>query len=119
MSEININDEPFTLAEAAAFLKISPRTVSSMIKRGDLTGRQTCGTSGKYLVLRSACIDYLRNPSQNRPASMGDGTTGGPSCQSPSGAEYGTVISLPQQEKELGDRLAQRTRNKHRNSMTS
>jgi len=112
-------DEPLTLAEAAAFLKVSSRTVSNMIKRGDLVGRQTGGSSGKYLVLRSACLDYLRNPSQNRPASMGDGAKGVALCQSPSGAEYGTVISLPRQAKELGDRLAQRTRSKHRNCMTS
>ena len=112
------HDEPLTLAEAACFLKVSARTVSNLIKRGDLNGRRTAGTGGKYLVLRSACIDYLSNPTQNRPASMGDGTTGGPSCQSPLGAEYGTVISLPRMEKELGDRLAQRTKSKLRSCTT-
>ncbi|WBG92791.1 excisionase [Pantoea piersonii] len=83
-----------------------------MIKRGDLVGRRTGGDCGKYLVLRSACIAYLSNPTQNRPASMGDGKAGGPSCQSPSEAEYGTVISLPRQAKELGARLALRTRSR-------
>lgn len=99
MSELNINDEPLTLTEAAAFLKVSPRTVSSMIKRGDLVGRQTFGTSGKYLVLRSACIDYLRNPSQNRPASMGDAITGGPSCQSPLGGSMALSFLYPGRKK--------------------
>ncbi|WP_376749035.1 helix-turn-helix domain-containing protein [Mixta calida] len=107
-----------TLSEAAAYLKVSSRTVSNLIKKGDLVGRRTGGDSGKYLVLKSACIDYLRNPTQNRPASMGDGTTGGPSCQSPSEAVYGTVISLPQMAKGLGDRLGQRTRSKRRSCMT-
>ncbi|RRZ93672.1 helix-turn-helix domain-containing protein [Erwinia sp. 198] len=106
------NDEPLTLAEAAAFLKVSSCTVNNMIKRGDLVGRQTGGTSGKYLVLRSACIDYLSNPPQNRPASMGDSAKGVALCQSPSEAEYGTVISLPRQAKELGARLALRTRSR-------
>ncbi|WP_260467609.1 helix-turn-helix domain-containing protein [Pantoea dispersa] len=113
------NDEPLTLAEAATFLKVSARTVSNLIRRGDLNARRTAGSSGKYLVLRSACIDYLSNPTQNRPASMGDGRTGVTSCQSPSGAEYGTVISLPRMEKELGDRLAQRTKSKLRSCTTN
>ncbi|WP_072032283.1 helix-turn-helix domain-containing protein [Erwinia sp. 9145] len=113
------HDEPLTLAEAAAFLKVSPRTVSNLIKRGDLIGRQTGGNAGKYLVLRSACIDYLSNPSQNRPASMGDGAKGEALCQSPSEAGYGTVISLPRMAKELGDRLAPRTRGKRRSCTTN
>ncbi|MGP2520508.1 helix-turn-helix domain-containing protein [Pantoea ananatis] len=112
------NDEPLTLAEAALYLKVSARTVSNLIRRGELPARRTGGDSGKYLVLRSACIDYVRNPSQNRPASMGDGTNGGPSCQSPSGAGYGTVISLPRMAKELGDRLTQRTKSKRRSCTT-
>lgn len=111
-------DETWTLAQAAGFLKVSSRTVSNLINRGELVGRRTSGDTGKYLVLRSACIAYLSNPSQNRPASMGDGTTGGPSCQSPSGEEYGTVISLPRMAKELGDRLGQRTKNKRRSCTT-
>jgi hypothetical protein len=112
------NDEALTLAEAACFLKVSSRTVSNLINRGDLVGRRTGGDTGKYLVLRSACIAYLSNPTQNRPACMGDGTTGGPSCQSPSGEEYGTVISLPRMAKELGDRLGQRTKSKRRSCTT-
>lgn len=36
-------DEPLTLAEAANYLKVSPRTVSNLIKRGVLIGQRTSG----------------------------------------------------------------------------
>ncbi|WP_406704989.1 helix-turn-helix domain-containing protein [Sodalis sp.] len=112
-------DEPLTLTEAASYLKVSPRTVSNLIKSGELIGKRTSGGTGKYLVLLSACIDYLTQPTQNHPASMGDGKKGVPSCQSPSEAGYGTVISLRQMAKGLEDRLAHRTRNKRRSYTTS
>ncbi|WP_155847003.1 helix-turn-helix domain-containing protein [Arsenophonus nasoniae] len=112
-------DEPLTLAEAANYLKVSPRTVSNLIKRGVLIGQRTSGGAGKYLILRSSCIDYLTQPTQNHPASMGDDKKGVLSCQSLSEAGYGTVISLRQMAKGLEDRLAHRTRNKRRSYTTS
>ncbi|MGL9736400.1 MAG: helix-turn-helix domain-containing protein [Symbiopectobacterium sp.] len=118
-----------TLAQAADYLQVSKRTISSLINKGELVGRRTGGNSGKYLVMKSACVEYLSNPPhpsveylsnppQNRNARVGDQTKGKPICQSPSEAEYGTVISLPRMAKELGDRLGQRTKSKHRSCTT-
>lgn len=112
------DEKPMTLAQAADYLQVSKRTVSSLINKGDLVGRRTGGNSGKYLVLKSACVEYLSNPPQNRNASVGDQTKGKPICQSPSEAGYGTVISLPRMAKELEDRLGQRTKSKHRSCTT-
>lgn len=110
-----MNDErPMTLAQAADYLQVSKRTVSSLIKKGEMIGRRTGGDSGKYLVLKSACIEYLSKPPQNRSASVGEQAKGKPICQSPSEAGYGTVISLPRMAKELGNRLEQRTKSKRK-----
>nr|WP_281177715.1 helix-turn-helix domain-containing protein [Tatumella morbirosei] len=105
-------DSVFSLAKAAQELNVSTRTLSGMIKRGCIPARRTAGNKGKYIILESVIIDYLKCSEDDRPASMGV-DKGELSCQSPSGAEYGTVISLPRQAKELGDRLALRTRNRH------
>ncbi|AWK14181.1 helix-turn-helix domain-containing protein [Candidatus Fukatsuia symbiotica] len=108
-------DTRLTLKGAAELLGLSPRTVSKIIKSGALFGRRSDGKGGKYMILKSACIDYLRNPQ----ARGGDDTfKGGKRCHSYSEGEYGTAISLPRQAKELGDRLVQRTRSKQRSCMT-
>lgn len=112
------NERPMTLAQAADYLQVSKRTVSSLIKKGDLVGCRTSGNSGKYLVLKSACIEYLSNPPQNHNASVGVQTKGKPICQSPSEVGSGTVISLPRMAKELGDRLIQRTKSKRKSCTT-
>ncbi len=90
-----MNDEkPMTLAQAADYLQVSKSTVSKLIKKGELTGRRTSGNSGKYLVLKSACIEYVSNPSLNRnaSASAGEQTEGKTLCRSLSEVEYSTVI---------------------------
>ncbi|WP_291973176.1 helix-turn-helix domain-containing protein [Candidatus Symbiopectobacterium sp.] len=123
MCEIRLDDEPFTLIEAAAFLKKSQRTVRSLIKAGLLTARKS-GPNGKghYEILKSECLAYYGRASQNQAvnAEIGHQQKGNNRWHSNNVTAIGTAtLSSRTVEKELENALTRHTRNKRRNSMIS
>lgn len=109
-----MENEPLTAAEAGALLRLSVKTVRKLISSGELAGRSV---GGRYRTTRAACIAYIECPSQNSFANTG-GRTGEKTCQSPNETEYGTVISLHHQAKELDSLLTRGTKNRRRSSTT-
>ncbi|MCG3471769.1 helix-turn-helix domain-containing protein [Xenorhabdus bovienii] len=108
-------DDIWDTKEAAKKLKTTPRTVAYLISTGVIEGKRV----GKgYKTTKSAVLAYINSPMQTHIASEG-GRNGVKSCQSPKEKEYGTVISLHRQERELGNLLARGTKSKHRSCMTS
>lgn len=58
------NNEWLTAAEAAAYLKISPRTIVAWAKQGRIPGHRLSGTARiTWRFLRSELDDILRGPS--------------------------------------------------------
>lgn len=110
-----MENEPMTPKEAGLLLRVSPRTVRNLISSGELVGRRV---AGKYRTTRAACLAYIEYPPHTQEASAGD-RDGGNQSQSPKETEYGTVISLRRQGKELGDLLVRGTKSKLRSSTTS
>ena len=109
------SDKPITAQQAADLLIVSARVIYRLIDSGELAGRKV---GNKYRTTEAACIAYLKTPRDPVIANAGE-HKGEILCQSPSGAEYGTVISLRRQEKELGDLLARGTKSRLRSSTTS
>ena len=106
---------PMTAQQAAEFLIVSPRTIYRLIDSGQLMGQKV---GNKYRTTDAACIAYLHAQRDPVPASTGEHKRED-LCQSPSEATCGTVISLRQQEKELGSLLARGTKNRLRSCTTS
>ncbi|WP_237657960.1 hypothetical protein [Tolumonas lignilytica] len=113
-----MDEEVFTLREAAAFMKFGERFTRGLIKARKLLASQT-SKNGEYRILKSSCIDCIKNMTHNE-------SVGGIDCsnktevtktwQSTSGAKCGTVTSQHQTVVELGARLAQRTKGSPRNT---
>ena len=122
MSEININDVPFTLAEAAAYLKKSQRTVRGLIKSGLLTSRKS-GPNGKghYEILKSECLAYYGRAAQNQAVNAdGHQQKGNSRWPLNTVTAIGTAtMSNRVVAKELGAALTRQTRNKRKNSTIS
>ncbi|WP_458044137.1 helix-turn-helix domain-containing protein [Phytobacter sp. AG2a] len=110
-----VSEKPLTAQQAAELLIVSPRTIYRLIDSGELAGKKV---GNKYRTTDAACIAYLNNPRDPVAASAGE-HKGGKLCPSPSGAEYGTVISLRRQGKELDSLLVRGTRSKLRSCTTS
>ncbi|WP_340608039.1 helix-turn-helix domain-containing protein [Xenorhabdus bharatensis] len=112
---MNIEDDIWDTKKAAKELNVSSKTVASLIATGVIDGKRI----GKgYKTTKSAVLAYIKSPMQTHGASKGD-RNGGKSCQSPKETEYGTVISLHRQERELGNLLARGTKSKRRSCMTN
>lgn len=109
------SDKPITAQQAAELLIVSPRVIYRLIDTGELAGRKV---GNKYRTTEAACIAYLSAPHETKKANAGD-HKGEDLCQSPSEAEFGTVISLRRQERELGALLVRGTKNKLRSSTIS
>jgi hypothetical protein len=115
-----MDEEVFTLRGAAAFIKFSERFTRGLIKAGKLLAFQT-SKNGEYRILKSSCIDCIKSMTHNE-------SVGGIDCsnktevskqwQSSSGVKCGTVTSQRQTVVELGARLAQRTKSKHKSITT-
>ncbi|MHA0917160.1 helix-turn-helix domain-containing protein [Kosakonia cowanii] len=110
----------FTRDEAAAFLRISEGTVAEWIKTGRLpaTRKNPSKKKSPYLICKTDCIAALKNPIHNQPVNAVD-VQEDKACQSNSVQVRGTATSLRLVESELDGLLAQRTKGKHRNSMTN
>ena len=110
-----VSEKPITAQQAAEFLIVSPRTIYRLIDSGLLLGQKV---GNKYRTTDAACIAYLH--AQRDPVSASTGEHKREVlCQSPSEATYGTVISLRQQEKELGILLVRGIKNRLRSCTTS
>ncbi|MEQ2025365.1 helix-turn-helix domain-containing protein [Xenorhabdus szentirmaii] len=108
-------DDIWDTKEAAKKLKTTPRTIANLISTGILEGKRV----GKgYKTTKSAVLAYIKSPMQTHGASKGD-RNGEKSCQSPKETEYGTVISLHRQERELGNLLARGIKSRRRSFMTN
>ncbi|WP_338114336.1 helix-turn-helix domain-containing protein [Xenorhabdus indica] len=119
---MDLNDEVFDTKHAADFLKKSVRQVRKLIHDKRLKAAKTGKKGGgEYEILKSSCLEYVINNHHN--ADMSDDCSvkskEGFECQSYNAMAYGTVISFPQAESELGALLEQRTRSKRRNCTTS
>lgn len=110
-----ITERPITAKQAAELLLVSARTIYRLIDSGQLAGQKI---GNKYRTTDVACIAYLKTPRDPVVANAGEHSED-KLCQSPNGAEFGTVISLRRQEKELGDLLARGTKSRLRSSTTS
>jgi len=113
-----MDDEVFSIEEAAQFLKLGHRTIYAMVRKGTLAAGRL-SKRGKYRILKSSCIACIQSLQQN---SRVDGidrivekhTT----WQSNSGVTPGTVTSMRRTEAALDAQLGLRTKGKHRNITT-
>ncbi|WP_072038348.1 helix-turn-helix domain-containing protein [Pectobacterium brasiliense] len=114
-----MNDEVWTIEEAAKNLKMHRDTVKSLVKRGVLPASDIgSGQRHIYRFVKSACLEAMSKPINTARVNAGDITEKKP-CQSNNGTVSGTVISLRRMEKELDSLLGQRTGGKRKNCMTS
>ncbi|WP_072016912.1 helix-turn-helix domain-containing protein [Erwinia oleae] len=115
-----MEEEIFTREEAAAFLKIDKGTVTQWICSGRLFATQINPARKKspYRICKSDCIAALKNPIHNRSVNA-VGMQEDKACQSNSVPVHGTATSLRLVDNELDALLKQRTKGRHRNSMTS
>ena len=122
MAEINIDDVPFTLPEASAFLKKSPRTVRALIKAGRLTANKS-GPNGKgrYEILKSECLAYYGRETQNQAVNAdGHQQKGNNGWPLNNVTAIGTAtMSSRAVAKELGAALIRQTGSKRKNSTIS
>nr|WP_235661097.1 helix-turn-helix domain-containing protein [Candidatus Hamiltonella defensa] len=111
-----MNEEIFTLKEACQFMKLSENTLKTWIKSGRLPCNRTGhdGKRGEYRLLKTDCIESIRRKINNENVNAVGRQKEQFVCQSKCGTGSGTVISLRQTAKELGNLLEQRTRRKHR-----
>jgi|GEM_PF-2849747 len=117
-----MNDEVvFTLPQAADFLKMGKRKTRDWIKSGRLYAEKTSEkNNGHYRILKSACIDAVKNKSNNSTANADSHTERGKTeWQSGKEAPHGIVTSKHQTDKELGKVLALRTKSKLRSCTTN
>lgn len=110
----------FTRDEAAEFLRVDKGTVTQWIKSGRLHATRINPHKKKspYLICKTDCIAALKNPIHNQPVNAVD-VQEEKACQSNSVPVRGTATSLRLVATELDGLLGQRTKGKHRNSMTS
>ena len=110
----------FTRDEAADFLRVSEGTVAEWIKSGRLaaTRKNPAKKKSPYLICLTDCIAALKNPIHNQPVNAVD-VQEDKACQSSNVPVRGTATSLRLVGAELDGLLAQRTKGKHRSSMTS
>ncbi|WP_257839743.1 helix-turn-helix domain-containing protein [Salmonella enterica] len=115
-----MEEKIFTRDEAADFLRVSEGTVAEWIKSGRLVATRKNPEKKKspYLICKSDCIAALKNTIHNQPVNAVD-VQEDKACQSNSVPVRGTATSLRLVESELDGLLAQRTKGKHRSSMTS
>ncbi|WP_425286297.1 helix-turn-helix domain-containing protein [Candidatus Fukatsuia endosymbiont of Tuberolachnus salignus] len=123
MNTIRLDDELFTLTQAAHFLQKSPRTVRQLIKSHRLrAGKSGQNGGGNFEILKSACLEYIDNNQHNQAVNAEDGlierTTRWHLNRGT--ANTGTVISLRRGvEKELGAALKRQIKNKRRSCTIS
>lgn len=114
-----MDDEIYSIEEAAEFMKLGTRTIRELIFKGVLTAGRT-SKKGKYRILKSACLDCVKTMQQNVPVGGGDRQEGDQTqCRSLSGIKSGTVTSQRQTVNELDVALGLRTRKRPRSSMTN
>jgi hypothetical protein len=122
MAEINIDDVPLTLPEAADFMKKSKRTVRGLIKSGLLTANRS-GPNGKgrYEILKSECLAYYGREPQNQAVSAdGHQQKGNDRWPLNNVTVIGTAtMSSRAVTKELGAALTRQTGSKRKNSTIS
>ncbi|WP_242633932.1 helix-turn-helix domain-containing protein [Atlantibacter hermannii] len=115
-----MEEEVFTRDEAAAFLKLDKGTIVQWIKSGRLaaTRKNPQKKKSPYLICKSDCIAAVKNTIHNQPVNAVD-VQEDKACQSNCVPVRGTATSLRLVGAELDALLGQRTKGKHRNSMTS
>jgi excisionase family DNA binding protein len=112
--EPTMADRILTLEEAAAFMRLGPRTLRDWIARGRLKATKTASRGGKFLILESDCIASIRQQQDTGGVDALEGTNKEKGTwPSSSGTAPGTVISLRRTGSELDRLLAQRTKNRH------
>lgn len=122
MAEININDVPFTLPEAAAFMKKSPRTLRALIKEGLLHANKSGKKGGgRWEILKSECLAYYARETENRAVNAdGHQQKGNNRWPSNNVTEIGTaILSNRAVVKELDAALTRQTSYKRKNSTIS
>ncbi|WP_353195004.1 helix-turn-helix domain-containing protein [Pectobacterium brasiliense] len=113
-----MNDEVWTLEEAAKNLKMHRDTVKSLVKRGVLPASDIgSGQRHIYRFVKSACLEAMSKPINTVAVNAGDMTETKP-CQSNREKGSGNVISLRRMGKELGNLLVRETSGKRKNSTT-
>jgi excisionase family DNA binding protein len=106
------------LEEAAAYLKLEPRTLMGKVQRHEIPGAKV---GRAWLFLRGDLADYIRSLYNGAALSLLIDRKEGASCQlgRQVRAESGKLVSPSQAAEDLNSQLERLTRRRRKNSTTS